>query len=126
MKLNHLVGSIALAFALVGCKGGNADIEAFVKLDSEKAVAFKAGGENCEEKAKSVGDWRKANTAKYKAMQKKLKEQWPKGPPEDVLKKHGDQMKENKKAVIDAMLACTGNAAFDKMMDDTKTADGDS
>jgi hypothetical protein len=121
MNIKHLVGGLALAIALVGCKkGGNADIDAFVKLDSEKAVAFKTGGDNCDEKAKAVGDWRKKNAANYKAMQNKLKEQWPKGPPEDVLKKHGDQMKANKTAVIDAMLACTGTASFDKMMDETK------
>ncbi len=54
-------------------------------------------------------------------MQKKLNEQWPKGPPKEVLEKYGDQMKANKKAVIDAMMACSSNEAFGKMMDETKT-----
>lgn len=124
MMIKHVLASAALVVAM-GCgnKGGSADIEAFMKLDTEKAAAFAVGGENCEEKAKSVGDWRTKNTANYKAMQKKLNELWPKGPPDDVKKKYGDQMKKNKSAVLDAMMACSSNEAFGKMMDDTKTAD---
>lgn len=38
-----------------------------------------------------------------------------------MQKKYGDQMKANKKAVMDAMFACTNDPAFSKMMDDTKT-----
>jgi hypothetical protein len=122
MNFKHLLGSVVFALALGACsKGGGGDIDAFMKLDTEKAAAFKAGGEDCVAKAKSVGDWRKANTAKYKEMQKKLNDQWPKGPPKDVQEKYGAQMKENKRAVMDAMMACTNDPAFSKMMDDTKT-----
>lgn len=124
MKLKYLLGSAVLALAalaLGACSKGGGDIDAFMKLDTEKAAAFKVGGEDCVAKAKSVGDWRKANTAKYKEMQKKLNDQWPKGPPKDVQEKHGAQMKENKRAVMDAMMACTNDPAFSKMMDDTKT-----
>jgi inhibitor of KinA sporulation pathway (predicted exonuclease) len=125
MKIKHVLAGAALVLAM-GCGkkgGGSADIEAFMKLDTDKATAFAAGGDNCDEKAKSVGEWRTKNTANYKAMQKKLNEQWPKGPPEDVKTKYGDQMKKNKTAVMDAMMACTGKPAFDKMMDDTKAAE---
>jgi hypothetical protein len=122
MKLKHLLGGLALVVALGACsKGGGGDIDAFVKLDSDKAVAFAAGGTDCEAKAKSVGEWRKAHTAEYKALQKKLGEQWGKAPPKEVQDKYGDKMKANKKAVMDAMLACTNNEAFGKMMDETKT-----
>ncbi len=123
MRIKHVLGSLVLVAALGACKkgGGNADVDAFMKLDTDKAAAFAVGGEDCEAKAKSVGDWRKAHTAEYKAMQKKLNEQWPKGPPKEVLEKYGDQMKANKKAVIDAMMACSSNEAFGKMMDETKT-----
>lgn len=122
MKVKYLLGSVALALALGACsKGGSGDVDAFMKLDTEKAAAFNAGGEDCAAKAKSVGEWRTKNTANYKAMQKKLNEQWPKGPPEDVQKKYGDQIKANKKAVVDAMFACSNDPAFSKMMDDTKT-----
>ena len=122
MNLKYLLGSVALTLALGACsKGGGGDVDAFMKLDTEKAAAFKVGGEDCVAKAKSVGDWRKANTAKYKEMQKKLNDQWPKGPPKDVQEKYGAQMKENKRAVVDAMMACTNDPAFSKMMDDTKT-----
>ena len=118
--MKHLIGSVLLAAALCACgKGGNADIDAFMKLDSDKAVAFKAGGDDCEAKAKSVGEWRKAHTKDYKALQKKLNAQWSSGPPKDVLEKYGTKMKENKEAVVDAMLTCTNNPTFDKMMDDT-------
>ncbi len=122
MKLTYLLGSLVLAVGLAGCsKGGSGDVDAFMKLDTEKAAAFNVGGEDCVAKAKSVGDWRTKNTANYKAMQKKLNEQWPKGPPEDVQKKYGDVMKANKKAVVDAMFSCSNDPAFSKMMDDTKT-----
>lgn len=119
MRIKYLLGSFTLVLALGACKGGS-DVDAFMKLDSDKAVAFAAGGEDCAAKAKSVGDWRKKHTAEYKALQKKLKEQWPKGPPAEVLEKHGDKMKANKKAVMDAMLACSNDEAFGKMMDETK------
>lgn len=122
MNLKYLLGSVVLVVGLGACsKGGSGDIDAFMKLDTEKAAAFKVGGDDCTAKAKSVGDWRKANTAKYKEMQKKLNDQWPKGPPKDVQEKYGAQMKENKRAVMDAMMTCTNNPDFDKMMDDTKT-----
>jgi len=123
MKIKHLLGGLVLVAALGACKkgGDNADVEAFMKLDSDKAVAFAAGGTDCEAKAKSVGDWRKAHTAEYKALQKKLNEKWGKTPPKEVLDKYGDKMKENKKAVMDTMLACSNNEAFSKMMDETKT-----
>ena len=121
-KLKYLLGSAALVIALGACsKGGGGDVDAFMKMDTEKAAAFNAGGEDCVAKAKSVGDWRKANTAKYKELQKKLNAEWPKGPPKDVQDKYGAQMKSNKRAVMDAMMACTNDPAFSKMMDDTKT-----
>src|SRR5262245_23642545 len=126
MRIKHLLGGLTIALALGACgkKGASSgDVDAFMKLDSDKAVAFAAGGEDCEAKAKSVGEWRKAHTAEYKALQKKLNEQWPKGPPKDVLDKYGDKMKENKKAVVDAMFACSNNEAFGKMMDETKTGE---
>jgi hypothetical protein len=126
MTIKHLLGLLAFAAALGACGkggggggGGTADLEAFMKLDSDKAVAFAAGGEDCEAKAKSVGEWRTKHTAAYKAIQNKLNDQWPKGPPKDVLDKHGEKMAANKKAVMDAMFACTNNEAFGKMMDDT-------
>ena len=124
MAMKHVLASLTLVLAIGACKkggAGGADIDAFMKLDSDKAVAFSAGGDDCVAKAKSVGDWRKAHTAEYKAMQKKLNEQWPKGPPKEVLDKYGDKMQANKKAVMDAMLACSNNEAFGKMMDETKT-----
>src|SRR4051812_41372870 len=110
MKLRYLLGSVALTFALGACsKGGGADVDAFMKLDTEKAAAFNVGGEDCAAKAKSVGDWRTKNSANYKGMREKLNKSWPKGPPEDVQKKYGDQIKANKKAVIDAMFACSND-----------------
>ena len=124
MAMKHVLASLTLVLAIGACKkggGGSADVDAFMKLDSDKAVAFSAGGEDCTAKAKSVGDWRKAHTAEYKALQKKLNAQWSSGPPKDVLDKYGDKMKANKKAVMDAMLACSNNEAFGKMMDETKT-----
>ena len=122
MKFKLVIGGLVLAAALGGCKkGGSADLDAFIKLDTDKAAAFSAGGSDCEAKAKSVGAWRTAHTKDYKALQAKLKDAWPKGPPQDVIEKYGDQMKANKKAVIDAMMACSSNEAFGKMMDDTKS-----
>jgi len=121
MSIKLWIGSVAFAGALGGCGKGNADLDAFMKLDSDKAVAFAAGGEDCVAKAKSVGDWRKAHTAEYKALQKKLNDQWSSGPPKEVLDKYGAKMKENKKAVMDAMMACSSNEAFGKMMEETKT-----
>lgn len=125
MTIKHLLGGLTIAVALGACGkgggGGSADLDAFMKLDSDKAVAFAAGGEDCEAKAKSVGEWRAKHTAEYKALQTKLNAQWPKGPPKDVLEKHGEKMKANKKAVMDAMMACSNNEAFGKMMDETKT-----
>lgn len=120
MTIKHLLGGLALAAALGACSKGGGDVDAFIKLDSDKAVAFAAGGDDCVAKAKSVGAWRKQHTAEYKAMQKKLKEQWPDGPPKDVKEKYGDKLKANKKAVMDAMFACSSNEAFGKMMDETK------
>ena len=59
MTIKHLLGSLLLVLALGACKkgAGGADVEAFMKLDSDKAVAFAAGGTDCEAKAKSVGEW---------------------------------------------------------------------
>jgi hypothetical protein len=120
MTFKHLGAALTLAFTM-GCGGGGGgDFEAFLKLDSEKAVAFSAGGDDCVAKAKSVGDWRKANTANYKAMQKKLNDQFGKEPPKDLMEKHGTTIKANKKAVMDAMFKCSSNEAFGKMMDETK------
>lgn len=120
-KLKYLLGSALLVVAIGACSKGGGDIDAFMKMDTEKAAAFNAGGEDCVAKAKSVGDWRRANTAKYKELQKKLNAEWPKGPPKDVQDKYGVQMKANKRAVMDAMMSCTNDPAFSKMMDDTKT-----
>jgi hypothetical protein len=126
MAIKQVIGSVVLAAALCACgkgKGGagNADIDAFMKLDSDKSVAFAAGGEDCEAKAKSVGEWRKAHSTEYKALQKKLNAQWSSGPPKDVLDKYGEKMQANKKAVVDAMMSCSNNETFGKMMDETKT-----
>lgn len=124
MKIKHVLGGLTLVLALGACGkkgGGGSDVDAFMKLDSDKAVAFAVGGQDCTAKAKSVGDWRKAHTAEYKALQKKLNAEWPSGPPKDVLDKYGAKMQENKKAVVDAMLACSSDETFGKMMDDTKT-----
>ncbi len=121
MTFKHLVAGLALAGALGACsKGGSGDVDAFMKLDTEKAAAFAVGGTDCAAKAKSAGEWRTKHSADYKAMQGKLKEQWPKGPPKDVLEKYGDTMQANKKAVVEAMMACSNDPTFGKMMDDTK------
>lgn len=113
--------ALALVFAggLAAC-GGGGDIDAFLKLDTEKAAAFAAGGDDCVAKAKSVGDWRKAHNAEYKALQQKLKEAYPEGPPADVMKEHGDQIQKNKKAVMTAMMTCANDETFGAMMDETK------
>jgi hypothetical protein len=122
MKLKFLIGSAVLVVALGACsKGGGADVDAFMKMDTEKAAAFNVGGEDCTAKAKSVGDWRTKNSAKYQEMRKKLNAEWPKGPPKDVQEKYGETMKANKKAVMDAMLSCSNDPTFGKMMDDTKS-----
>lgn len=123
MKFKYLLGGFALTVALGACsKGGSGDVEAFMKLDTEKAAAFNAGGDDCVAKAKSVGDWRTKNTAKYKEIQKKLNKEWPDGPPKDIKEKYGDTMKANKKAVMSAMMSCSNDPAFSKMMDDTTKA----
>jgi hypothetical protein len=124
MAMKKLLGGMVLAVALAACGGsGNADLDKFMKLDSDKAVAFSAGGDDCAAKAKTVGEWRTKHSAEYKALQKKLNDQWPDGPPKDIKEKYGDKMKANKKAVIDAMFACSNDETFGKMMDDTKAGD---
>src|SRR5262245_57721192 len=120
MAIKQLIGSVVLAAALCACSKGNADVDAFMKLDSDKAVAFAAGGADCEAKAKSVGEWRTKHSAEYQALRKKLNAQWGNNPPKEVMDKYGDKIKDNKKAVIDAMMACSSNEAFGKMMDETK------
>ena len=119
MKIMNLVASTALAF-VVACGGGNSDFEAFHKLDSDKAAAFAVGGKDCKAKAKSVGEWRTANTAKYNELRKKLGDAWGKEPPKEIVEKYGAEMKANKKAVIDAMFECSSDPDFSKMMDATK------
>ena len=109
--------------AALGACSKSGEIDAFMKLDTDKAAAFSAGGDDCEAKAKSVGDWRTKHTAEYKAMREKLNAQWKDGPPKDVMEKYGEQIKANKKAVVDAMMKCSSNPAFGKMMDDTKAAE---
>ena len=99
---------------------GAADYEAFVKLEREKAAAFAVGGEDCVAKSKSLGEWRAKNAAAYKALQTKLSARWPKGPPEELTTKHGEKVKEDNKAVIDAMLACKDNAELSNVMEELK------
>ena len=113
----------ALVLALGACGGGNSDFDKFLKMDTEKAAAFNVGGKDCKEKAKSVGEWRTKNSADYQAMRKTLSEKFGKEPPKDVLEKYGDQIKANKKAVMDAMFACSSDPDFSKMMDATKDKD---
>lgn len=117
-----LVGG-SLAIGACGGGAGGAEVEAFVKLDTDKAAAFDTGGDDCAAKAKVVGEWRKAHTADYNKMRKALSEKWGKEPPKDVQDKYGEQMKKNKKSVIGATMKCANDPAFSKMMDDTKTAD---
>lgn len=100
--------------------GGGGDIEAFIKLDTAKAEAFAAGGDDCVAKAKSVREWRSKHNAEYKSTQKKLQEKYPDGPPKDVLEKHGEQIKKNKQAVMGAMVKCTNTPEFDAAIDETK------
>ena len=119
MRIKYLLTGLGLSIVLAACGKGD-DVDAFIKLDTDKAAAFSAGGDDCTAKAKSVGDWRTKHTAEYKAMQNKLKEKWPSGPPADVMEKHGTQIKANKKAVMDTMMKCSADPAFSKMMDDTK------
>jgi len=114
-------GLMAVMFVggMAAC-GGGGDIDSFVKLDTSKAEAFATGGDDCVAKAKAVREWRSAHNAEYKAAQDKLKEKFKDGPPKDVMEKYGDQMKSNKKAVIDAMFKCTNTPEFDKAIDETK------
>ncbi len=124
MKIKHLVAGILLAGSLGACsKGGGADVDAFMKMDTEKAAAFAAGGKDCVAKAKTAGEWRTKYSADYKKMRTKLNESWPKGPPQDVKDKYGDVMNANKKAVVGAMMDCSNDPVFGKMMDDTKAGE---
>jgi hypothetical protein len=118
-KLGQLLAGMMVAGGLAACGGGDKDIEAFVKLDTDKAAAFSVGGDDCEAKATSVREWRTKNNKAYKAMQDKLKEKFKGGPPEDVKKKYGEQLEKNKKAVIDAMMNCSSNDTFGKAIDET-------
>ena len=118
-----LIVALALTAGACGKGSSSSELDAFMKLDTEKAAAFNAGGDDCAAKAKTVGDWRKANTAKYNEMRGKLKELWRKGPPKELQDKYGEQMKANKKAVMSVMLKCSNDPAFSKMMDETKSAD---
>ncbi len=115
MKYKIGMCAVGLSLALMGC-GSGGDIEEFVKLDNSKGVAFAAGGDDCAAKAKSVGDWRKKNTKRYKELRKSLGEKYKKGPPE----KYKDDLTKNKKAVMDAMMKCSNDPAFGKMMDETE------
>ncbi len=98
----------------MGC-GSDGDIEAFVKLDTEKGAAFEVGGDDCVAKAKSVGEWRKKNTKKYNEMRKSLAKDYKEGPPD----KYKAALKKNKKSVMGAMMKCSNDPIFGKMMDDT-------
>ncbi|MFT3691791.1 MAG: hypothetical protein QM831_01535 [Kofleriaceae bacterium] len=118
--MKQAFATLILGLSLGAC-GGNADVDKFMKLDTEKAEVFKTGGTDCVAKAKAVGDWRKAHTAEYNEMRKKLNDKLGKEPPKEIMEKYGDQIKANKKAVVDAMFACSNDPAFSKMMDDTKT-----
>lgn len=92
-----------------------------MKLDADKGVAFAVGGDDCVAKAESVGTWRRANTANYNKLQDKLKDQYGKKLPADLMEKYGAAMKTNKTAVMDAMMKCSNDEAFKKMMDDTSS-----
>lgn len=105
---------LGLSLSLMGC-GSDGDIEEFVKLDNGKGEAFAVGGDDCVAKAKSVGDWRKKNTKKYNELRKSLGEKYKKGPPD----KFKADLKKNSKAVMDAMVKCSNDPVFGKMMDDT-------
>ena len=101
--------------SLTAC-GGGSDIESFVKLDTDKGKAFEVGGDDCTAKAEAVGAWRTKNTAKYNEMRKSLATKYKDGPPAE----HKEQLKKNKNSVMNAMLKCTNDPAFSKMMDETK------
>lgn len=116
--LAALAASLMMFGGLTAC-GGGGDIDAFVQLDTEKAAAFATGGEDCAAKADAVRAWRTNHNAKYKEMQGKLKDAYPKGPPADVMEKHGEQLEKNKKAVMGAMFACANDEAFGKAIDET-------
>ena len=120
MMMKYLLGSLAISLALGACGKGN-DLEAFMNLDIDKAAAFAAGGQDCDAKAKPVGEWRAKHETEYNALRKKLNDKWGNKPPKDFIAKYGDQLKANTKAVVLATMACQDNAAFGKMMDDTKT-----
>lgn len=111
--------AVMVSSVLVAC-GGSGDIDDFVKLDTAKAEAFAAGGDDCVAKAKSVREWRTKHNAGYKAAQDKLKEKYKEGPPKDVMEKHGEQMSKNKKAVMDAMFKCNDTPEFGAAIDETK------
>jgi hypothetical protein len=125
MTMTKGIAALALTLGLAGCGKGDptAEFEAFMKLDGEKATAFAAGGADCAAKAKVVGEWRTKNAGRYKQLRATLAEAWPKGPPKALQEKHGEAMKANKAAVMDAMMTCTNDPAFDAMMDATKDAD---
>ena len=118
MKLICLALMSVLTFSACG---GNADLDAFLALDTDKAKAFT--GETCADIAKTAGAWRKANTANYDAMREKLKAAYPEGPPKDFVEKHKTQMDANKKAVIGATIKCSDDPDFSAMMDETSTKD---
>ncbi len=114
--MKYKIGMCVLGLALVGC-GSSDDIGEFVKLDNTKGVAFEAGGDDCVAKAKSVGEWRKKNTKRYNELRKALGEKYKKGPPE----KYKEELAKNGKSVMDAMMKCSNDPAFGKMMDETTT-----
>ena len=118
--MKKLTGGLMAVLFVVACGGGGGDIDSFMKLDTAKGEAFAVGGDDCVAKAKSVREWRTKHNAEYKAAQKKVNEKYPKGPPKDVMEKYGDQIKKNKKAVMDAMFKCTNTPEFDAAIDDTK------
>ncbi len=107
-------GSDSKGSASASGGGGNADLDAFLKLDSEKGEAFAAGAD-CAAKAKTVGDWRTKHSAEYKALQKKIG-----NPPKDWMDKNKEKLDANKKAVMDTMVKCSNDQAFSDMMDKTK------
>ena len=119
-KLNALMVGLVLA---AGCSKSGGDIDTFMKMDTEKAAAFDVGGKDCVAKAKSVGEWRKAHSSEYQALRKKINDSWKGGVPDDVKEKYGEQMQKNKKSVVGAMMDCSNDETFSKMMDDTKDKD---
>ncbi len=127
MTIKNLLGSVTLFVALAACKRGSkpgssgyADVDAFVKLQTEKAVAVATGGEDCEAKAKRVGEWRTKHASEYNVLQRQLNQRWPKGPPHEVLEKYDETMKKSRKVVDDATFTCSRNKIFAKMMADTR------